>query len=522
MTQFKKSAKSVGMIMILTLGSKVLGFLREALIAAKYGSGAATDTFFIALSTVLLFSMLVTETINTILIPVLSEIEVEDGKKEKIHYLNIFLNTIILVTLLLASVAFLLTPYIIRIVGSGFADTQFEYTVLLTRLGLPIIIVSSVVGVFRGYLQSEERFSESAIADYPWNLVYILFLLTLAQYFSITALMVIAVVAETAKLLVQVPILKKNDYRYQFTIDLQNEYMRKIYALIPPVLLSVGITDLNNLVDKSMASTLVEGSISALNYAGVLNSIVYGIFIIPICTVIFPILSKKASSKNYSELKKIIGVSLNIVLLITIPAAIGMIVLSDSVVRFAYQRGEFGELARIMTSSALVYYSLGLIGMGVKVLLTRVFYALQEAKIPMKNTIYTLLLNIAFNLLFIRPMGHDGLALASSLSNTLTAIMLLYSLRKEIGALGLRKIIHSSIKILVSSVIMGSAVYLSYYYLIARSNPGRLTELLFVSLIVLVGVLIYLAALYALKVDEMHYLMDKVQEQIKMRKKDNQ
>src|SRR5690625_3882175 len=271
--------------------------------------------------------------------------------------------------------------------------------------------------------------------------------------------------------------------------------MQQIAMLIPPVLVSVAIADLNNMIDKSMASSLVEGSVSALNYANVLNNVVLSVFVTAIVTVIFPMLSKEANSENYAGLKKMMHTSLNIVLLITIPAAIGMIVLATPAVKFAYQRGEFGETAAMMTSSALVFYSLGLVGNGFKAMLTRVFYSLKDTKTPMINSAYALGLNFIFNLILVQFMGHKGLALATSISASVTAIILLLSLRKKIGNLGLRAMAQSSVKILISSLIMGVTVYFTYHSLMTALSPSRLVELILVFLTVLIGITIYIAAL---------------------------
>src|SRR5699024_2784282 len=321
MSNLKDSAKSVVTIIVFTLGSKVLGFFREALIASNYGSGAGTDTFFIALSAITLFSTLILQTVNTTLIPILSEVESQEGEKGKLNHLNNFLNTITFVAFLLILIGFFISPLLMRILGKGFEGEQFDLAITLTRIGLPILIFSSVVGIFKGYLESEGLFNASAAAAFPKNIVYILFLIFLSQRFSIKALMVTAVIAEGAQLLVQIPSLRKLGYRYKLTVNLKDEYMQRLAALIPPILISVAIADLNNMIDKSMASSLVKGSVSSLNYAGVLNNIVMSVFVTAIITVIFPMLAKEANTENFTNLKKLMHTSLNVVLLITIPAA---------------------------------------------------------------------------------------------------------------------------------------------------------------------------------------------------------
>src|SRR5699024_3120339 len=196
-------------------------------------------------------------------------------------------------------------------------------------------------------------------------------------------------------------------------------------------------------------------------------------FVTAIITVIFPMFSKEANSENFIGLKKLLHTCLNIVLLITIPATIGMIVLANPAIKFAYQRGEFGEAATLMTSSALVFYSLGLVGNGVKAMLTRVYYSLKDTKTPMINSAIALILNFIFNLILVQFMGHNGLALATTISASVTAITLLLSLRKKIGNLGLRAMIQSSIKILISSLIMGVIVYFTYHHMIVTLAPSR-------------------------------------------------
>lgn len=520
MSQLKKSAKSVVIIIIFSLGSKVLGFMREALIASNYGSGSGTDTFFIALSAISIFSALLTQTVNTTMIPVLSDVEVHEGKKGKLNHLNNFLNIITIVAFFIVVLGYFLTPLLMSVLGQGFVGDQFDYAILLTRIGLPMLVASAIVGVFRGYLQSEERFNESAAAAFPKNIVYILFLFFLSQYFSITALMVIAVIAEASQLLIQIPSLRNIGYRYNMIIDVQDEYMKKIASLIPPVLLSVGISDLNNLIDKSMASSLVSGSISALNYGSVLNGVVQSVFVTAIITVVFPIFSKEANARNYPELKKVLHTSLNIILLITIPATIGIIILSDPIVMFAYQRGEFGDTAAIMTAGALVFYSIGLVGTAVKSMLTRVFYALQDTKTPMKNSFYALVINFLFNLILIQFMGHLGLAFATSISAIFTAITLLYDLRKKIGNLGLRSMIQSSVKTLISSVIMGIAVYFTYNFSMATLNPSRMIELMILIASVLIGIIVYVGSLYLFKTEELVFVTDYIKRQLEERKQD--
>ena len=186
----KGATKTVLMLTVFSFISKILGFVRVTLIASRYGSGSNTDAFFLALSTITMFSMVVTSTIGTTLIPVLGEVEAKEGKKGKQEHLNNFVSIIAVVSMILVVVAFIFAPLLLRILASGFEDEQFQLVVTLTRIGVPTIFFSALIGVFRGYLQSEGFFKETAIATLFVNIVMIVFLMTLSTRFDVRGLMV--------------------------------------------------------------------------------------------------------------------------------------------------------------------------------------------------------------------------------------------------------------------------------------------------------------------------------------------
>jgi len=193
--------------------------------------------------------------------------------------------------------AWISSPFIIKILTSGFRDSQFKLAVLMMRIGLPAMLFASIQGVYRGYLQSELVFTESAAAQFPLNFVYIFYLIFLSSIFGIKGLMVASVVATASQILIQIPGMKKSGYSYKFILDFKDKYVKKIVYLIPPVIISVGVNDLNVIIDRSLASNLVDGSISALTYASRLDRLTATIFITAITTVIFPILSAEANKK---------------------------------------------------------------------------------------------------------------------------------------------------------------------------------------------------------------------------------
>lgn len=507
MSQSKNAAKSVFVIIIFAFGSKILGYIREALIAAKFGSGIETDTFFIALTATSLFSSMITTSINTTMIPVLSEVESLEGKDGKKNHTNNLLNIIILVSFAIIALAWVLAPFILKILAFGFEGEQFKLAITMMRIGLPTIFFAGVVGVFRGYLQSELMFTESAAAQFPFNFVYIFFLIFLSGIFGIKGLMVASVLAVGAQITIQVPGIRKTGFKYKFSLDIKDKYVKKIIYLVPPVLVSVAVSDLNMIIDRSLASTLASGSISALKYASRLENIITGIFISAITTVLFPMLSQEANKDSYDRLKRVIIYGINIVLLITIPAMVGLMVLAHPIVRVAFERGVFDSNATYMTEGALIFYAIGLAGTALNLLLNRTYYSLQDTKTPMINSFIAIGINIVLNLLLVKFIAHRGLALATSISAITTSLLLLYGLKKKIGSFGFTKSIKCGLKSLVASAVMGIVVHSLYIALAKVMGSGTMMELIILLISVGAGALTYFVLIYLFRVEEVDWVI---------------
>lgn len=508
MSKGTSALRSVFMIMIFTLGSKVLGFIRDALIAAKFGLGIETDTFFLSLTAVTLFVTMLVRAINTTVVPILDEVEVEKGKNKKIVHTNNLLNVLLMVATLITFIAILIAPLIIKILALGFEGEQFNLAVLLMRIGLPVMLLATIVGVFRGYLQSELMFKETAMTQIPYNIVFILFLIFFSSKYGITGLMISSVLAVLSQMLIQIPGMLKTGYKYKPIINFHSHYIKKMFYLSGPVLISAVINDINKIVDKSLASTLVAGSISALDYADRIQQLVYGVFIMAITTVIYPLLSKEASIGSKKELINVMQKGFNVILIITIPATLGMIILAEPIVSLAFERGAFTVAATNMTSSALIFYTIGLVGISIRTLLYRVYYSLQDTKTPLVNSLIAIIINIILNLILIKYMGHNGLALATSIAAIITALLLLYNLRKKLGKLGVSLLITCGFKTLIASLFMAGIVLLLKSMLIGMIPNSFIIEFIMVICLIMSGVIAYTIAIYLLKVDEFKWMVN--------------
>ena len=515
MSRNQTAARSVFIMIIFGLGSKLLGFLREMLIAAKFGSSMETDTYFIVLIATSLFTTLLMQSLSTTLIPVMAIIGEREGKRRKYNHINNLLNIVIVVSLVIVVLAWPLSPLIIKILAYGFKGSQFDLAVQMMRIGMPALIFAGIVGVYRGYLQSELLFIESAATQLPFNMIYIAFLIFLSGYFGIKGLIVASVLAVGSQILIQLPGLKKSGYKYRFSLDFRDQYIKKTFYLILPVIISIAVYDLNYIVDRSLASTLIEGSISALNYSNRINDFVLSIFITAVTTVFFPMFSCETAKGSHENLKKLVNNAFNVILLIIIPSAVGIIILTQPIVRIAFERGEFDAAATQMTSLALLFYSLGLVGMALRPLTDRIYYSLQDTKTPMYNSILTVSLNVILNIVLIKSMAHSGLALATSISVTVTTGLLIYKLKDRIGNLGLSKLAKCGLKSLFASLVMGIIVYLAYYSLESKVLGNTILELAVLLGVASLGAVVYFGIIYLLKVEEIGWFVDLFKKKLK-------
>lgn len=493
-------AKSVLIIITLTLVSKFLGFYRETLIASKFGSGMATDTFFVAITATSLVTGLITKAISTTFIPILSEIEAKEGKEGKISHTNNMINIIFLISIILLVIQWLAAPIMVKLLAKGFKGDQFYLAIKLTRIGLPMVLLGGIMGVFTGYLQSEEKFVSTSLIGVPSNFVYIFFLLFLSSRLGIVGLMIFAVIAMGSQLLMLILGARRSGYKYMFKLDFKDKYIRKVILLSFPVLIGVAINEINTIIDRTLASSLVSGSISALSYANKLKEIILGVFISAITTVIFPLLSKESNGGNIPGMKKIMDYGINLIIIITVPATVGLMVLSTPIVQVAFQRGEFDPIATLMTSQALIFYSMGLVSLAVKSFLNRVYYSLQDTRTPMVNGGIAVVINVVLNIILVKYMAHSGLALATSISATVTAILLLYGLRKKIGSIGIKGYIRTFIKSGLASAIMGSIEYFTYHLIYGELGVSQLHNMISLLVSIIIGGVVYLILCYFLKV----------------------
>lgn len=515
MSSTEKAVRSVVIVFSFTLLSKFLGFLREIVIASKFGLGEETDTFFMTVSVLSLFTTIITTSLRTTFIPVLIEVEKNEGYEGKLQFSNNALNVTLLCALFIFLFVMLLTPFVVRIMAPGFEGDQYNTLILFLRIGIPVVFISTILGITRGYLQSGMHFLESALTYIPFNFVYLFYLWTLSSKYGIKGLVIVHVLAFFSQILIQIPSLRRTGFKYKMHINFKDKYMRRMGWLIIPVLASVGVQDLNVIIDKALASMIETGSISALNYAVRLNTLVQAVFVGALTTVIFPMMSKAFGDKDNKTQNAIVQKGFVTILIVAFPAMVGLLILNMEIVSIAFHRGQFTQADVIMTSSSVFYYALGLIPMCLRVLLQNVFYSMQDTKSPLINGTITLVGNFIFSIILMQYMSYRGLALATSISVTITTVFMIRMLAKKRIRFLNRLVFLKILKIAISSVLMGVTIII-----LKQLNGFMLDSSFFqLSIYVIIGILIYFSSIKIMDIEEINWLLGLVMNRINQQKK---
>lgn len=277
-----------------------------------------------------------------------------------------------------------------------------------------------------------------------------------------------------------------------------------------PVIVGVSVNQINVLVDRTIASQVAEGGITALNYVSRLNGFVQGIFVLSITTALYPMISKMAAENNMDGLKNSVSEAISGINLLVIPATVGSMIFAEPVVMLLFNRGKFDDQAIVMTSVALFYYSVGMIGFGLREVLSRAFYSLQDTKTPAINAAIAVGMNIILNIILSRWMGIGGLSLATSISAIFCTVLLFISLRRKIGAFGMKDVIISFIKIVGASFVMGMIAKLIFNVLI--SNIGQNLSLV---IAMGAGAIVYFVMIYFMRIKEVDTMVQAVKKKVK-------
>ena len=529
-----KITRSVAGVSASTLASRILGYVRDMLIANFFGAGLVADAFFIAYRIPNLLRRLLGEgALSASFIPVFTEYLTTKPKEEAQRLVRISGLLLLSVLSILTILGVIFSPIIVRVVAPGFVKNpeKLALTITLTRILFPFMMAIGMAALALGILNSLHRFIIPALAPSLLSISEISFILFICPLMErpIIGLVFGVLVGGFAQFFFQVPSLvrrgfvipagksysnprlKLMDYPHNFlrnsivlwkrwTSILNHPGVKRIGLLMLPATLGLSVSQVNTFVDTICATLLREGSVTALYYANRLMQLPLALFGTAIATVALPMMSRSVAATNMEELKDTLSLSLRMIMFTIIPASLGLIILGSPIISLLFERGRFTSQATQATSWALLFYSTGIVAYaGVKVVASA-FYSMQDTRTPVRIASIAMVANIVLNLILMRILDVGGLAFATAIASFINLLILLYYLRKRIGRLGGKRVMFSLTKIILASLAMATACIYSSRLL------GQISKLIQVAGTILICVIIYILVAHLLRCEEIRYV----------------
>lgn len=509
MESTKKLIKTAGFMIIATFAAKLCGMLRDSFIGAYFGTGSSADAYFAATKIPLLFfDVVIGGVISAAFIPVFNEYLEKSSRARAIEFANKFINVILIITGIMCVLGIAFAPVLIDTITPGLSPETKQLAVSLSNILFPMIIFTGLAFSFVGILQSFGEFNIPAIISLVSNGMMILYLIIFKDRFGVTGLAVAMLIGWALQAGVQIPSLIKFKYKYSPDFRFNDEGLKKTALLALPLLISTWVQPIGSLVNMRFASALGEGVMSGLEYANRLYIIMVGIFSFVVTNLVFPSLARANASDNTEERHALMHGALKSVSFVMLPLMAGVIILAVPAVKLIYQYGEFDSASVSLTSTALMFYSMGMIGYSYSEVLNKSFFAMQDSKTPMVTALISIGANIVLSYLLSKNFGIGGLALASALASTINATLNFMMMNRRIKGIFSKKDAVDIAKIALSVLVMSAAVFAVYRLLLPFSDDSFGWRILLPAASALFGAVIYILMCFVLKVSEVRIVSD--------------
>ena len=539
--QNKSLARSASIVSLATMGSRVLGLVREQVFAAFFGAGVANDAFNIAFRIPNMLRDLFAEgALSAAFVSTFSRTLNQEGERAAWRLANLVSNGLIVILSLIVLAGMFLAPQIVDWLVSGDEHTHaanfVPLTIRMTRILFPFLLMVSLAAVAMGVLNTKDRFGVPASASTMFNVGSILGGLTCAYLFApdyisrithgllqrvpverdeagatqaIIGMAVGTLIGGVLQWLIQVPSLRAVGYRWRWELDFNDPGVRQVMKLMAPAIIGSAALQINLVVQSNFATGLGQGPVSWLQYAFRLIYLPIGIFGVAISTATLPITSKAAALDDLTGFRRTLASALRLTMLLTIPSAVGLIVLSRPIIALIYQRGSFNINDTEQTAQALSYYALGLVAYSILRVLTPSFYALKETRIPMLASLLSIVTYYVVATLSVRyfGFGHRGLALGIAAVAIVNSLLLLFFMRRKLGEIEGRSLLAAFSKVSLAAALMGVLCWLVNRQLEhALGTVSLKARLLEVVIPVMLGVLVFFGTARLLRVGEITQL----------------
>jgi len=461
-------ARSAGVIGAATMTSRLLGLVRDQVLAFLFGAGDQMDAYNIAFRIPNLVRDLFAEgAMSAAFVPTFTRTLAAEGRDRAWRLGNLVVNALLLATGVIVVAGMVFAWPITTAFASAYSEVpgKLELTVSLTRIMFPFLVLVAVATALMGMLNSLHRFFIPAVSPAMFNVGSIACTLGLVPVMPALGLPLIVapaigvLVGGLLQMAVQWPALRREGYRYEPVLDVRDEGLRRVLLLMGPGVVGLAAVQINLLVNSILATGEGTSAVSALNYAFRLMYMPIGIFGVSIATAVVPTLSRHAARNDSAGMRDTVSSGLRMMLMLNAPATVGLVVLATPIVALIFEHGAFTPAHTAATAAALAFYAPGLVGYSTVKIAVPSFYSLRDSRTPVIVSGVTVLLNVVLNVTLVRVIGFTGLALGTTISALFNAGVLLWLLRSRLGGLDEGRVAASFARIGIASLVMGLAAW---------------------------------------------------------------
>ena len=506
-----KTVKNVGIILGCSIAAKILSYIWDATLAAFLGASDQADAFYMTTSIFGILYPILDLGIWKVFLPTYKTKLVENNDKKAEELANISVTLFLTLSVALVLLLIVCAKPLVAIMAPGFALEKRAITIEYLRISAPTYLLMATASVVGAMLQSREKFFGSQIREIGTHVSKIIYVFIFYRFLGIYAAVTAMIVGSVFRLLIQLPFINWK-WKFKLNFNFKDPDIVPMIEGLPSVAITATIAHINGLIDKMVASGTVSGAVSCLNYGNKLMHVFSGMISTAIATAVYPSIIQHIAKKENDKLRALLGNVLCALMFFIIPISIFCFLFSTELVTVAFQRGAFDATATSLTAAVFVGYSLGMFFLGVTTVVTNVFYGYGDTKITMYISIVEIVLNIVFDLLFVKFWGVAGLAFATSISAIICLSIRMVYLKKYIR-IGYKSTVLEGFKIIALSVVACLVPYL----IINKLIHMNVYLSLFISVVVSVG--IYLVLAYVLHIKTLDFVQSLIENRLRRKKK---
>lgn len=519
--------RSASVAGVATLASRVLGLARDTVLAAVFGAGNEMDAFVVAFRIPNLVRELFAEgAMSAAFVPTFTKHLTLHGKASAWKLGNSVLNALLVVTGVLVIFGFVATRPLVTAYAGDYESVsgKLDLTITLARVMLPFLTLAAIAAAIMGMLNSLRHYFIPALAPAAFNVATIACALLLTPVMTaigqprIMAIAIAAILGGLGQIAVQWPALRGEGFRYAPTLDRHDPGLREVVMLMGPGTLGLAATQINLLISTQLAVGQGTGAVSWLQYAFRLMNLPIGLFGVSIATAVLPAVARHAAIDDRQAMSQTIGRGITLMLMVNVPASVGLFLLATPIVQLLLERGHFLHADTVATAAAVQCYAIGLVGYSAARIASPVFYALQRSRVAVILSTVTIAVNLAFSLILVRWIGFRGLAIATSLAAIVHGVLALVLLRRHLGRIGGGHLAMSFIKIAAASGVMALVVTVATRELSAWApGAGTGAQLLRLTMAIGAGLIAVGLSAQLLRISEFNEVIDRVRGRLGVR-----